>query len=392
MSPSRKSLHEPLYVSDGQTIRCDPYHHMSLKRERHGEACRGEKMKRRLTLPASALLAKDDSGCGREEEDVSVRSTSSNRQLEDFKRFDEEMHRKRREEREQVEEQRRIEEVLEAMQREEKEAERRRKEEPALSLLTTRKSEDGGMKREEVAKDGSLGRRREEAMAISRKIENGLRKWEEEGVRSRREDGQWRRKDGTIVNAKESEGLRKREEECLRRGEDVGRRRKEAVVRREQAVLSMDSGPLDQPVPAPRRRDEVSPRQSLVPVEAALPTASPRGAVPQPLSPEASSRSGASPRHAPPCPSSPRGVALVPPGSPLKEACHPHEESFAPVSPRIGSLSPALRPPPGRAEVLRSSPRGEPLCSPALSCPVPRPHSSTAGQPVLLNSFKLLFL
>lgn len=57
ISPSRKSLHEPLFVSDGRTIRCDPYH-MSLKREQKGH--REDNMKRRQTLPSGHLLSKEE--------------------------------------------------------------------------------------------------------------------------------------------------------------------------------------------------------------------------------------------------------------------------------------------------------------------------------------------
>eukprot|EP00090_Calanus_glacialis_P004843 TRINITY_DN13625_c0_g1_i1.p1 TRINITY_DN13625_c0_g1~~TRINITY_DN13625_c0_g1_i1.p1 ORF type:complete len:1432 (+),score=169.81 TRINITY_DN13625_c0_g1_i1:127-4296(+) len=57
VSPSRKSLHEPLFVSDGRTIRCDPYH-MSLKRDQKGH--KEDNMKRRQTLPSGHLLSKEE--------------------------------------------------------------------------------------------------------------------------------------------------------------------------------------------------------------------------------------------------------------------------------------------------------------------------------------------
>ena len=57
ISPSRKSLHEPLFVSDGRTIRCDPYH-MSLKRDQKSQ--REDNMKRRQTLPSGQLLTKEE--------------------------------------------------------------------------------------------------------------------------------------------------------------------------------------------------------------------------------------------------------------------------------------------------------------------------------------------
>ena len=59
ISPSRKSLHEPLFVSDGRTIRCDPYH-MSLKKEKKGK--REEYMRRRQTLPSGDLISSDEKG------------------------------------------------------------------------------------------------------------------------------------------------------------------------------------------------------------------------------------------------------------------------------------------------------------------------------------------
>ena len=64
ISPGRKSLHEPLFVSDGFTIRCDPQHtphHTSLHRpDRRNSRRREGKMRRRQTLPSGHLLAKQE--------------------------------------------------------------------------------------------------------------------------------------------------------------------------------------------------------------------------------------------------------------------------------------------------------------------------------------------
>ena len=61
ISPGRKSLHEPLFVSDGFTIRSDPQqqqqqHSSSLHRQQRHRS----KIRRRQTLPSSHLLAKQE--------------------------------------------------------------------------------------------------------------------------------------------------------------------------------------------------------------------------------------------------------------------------------------------------------------------------------------------
>ena len=67
ISPGRKSLHEPLFVSDGFTIRCDPQQsgqapqHTSLHRQDRRNSRRREgKTRRRQTLPSGHLLAKQE--------------------------------------------------------------------------------------------------------------------------------------------------------------------------------------------------------------------------------------------------------------------------------------------------------------------------------------------
>lgn len=70
ISPGRKSLHEPLFVSDGFTIRCDPQQsqrtpqHTSLHRQDRRSSRRREgregKIRRRQTLPSGHLLAKQE--------------------------------------------------------------------------------------------------------------------------------------------------------------------------------------------------------------------------------------------------------------------------------------------------------------------------------------------
>ena len=77
ISPGRKSLHEPLFVSDGFTIRCDPQHtphHTSLHRpDRRNSRRREGKIRRRQTLPSGQLLAKQE----RRERDTQTKQTET---------------------------------------------------------------------------------------------------------------------------------------------------------------------------------------------------------------------------------------------------------------------------------------------------------------------------
>merc|ERR550517_818601 len=132
---------------------------------------------------------------------------------------------------------------------------------------------------------------KEDGVKISRRIEEGLRRWEEEGVRKCEEEIHRRRGNGTVPrkedeacqqlrdNGKRRETPRKssdsskitqrsEEERLLRQIEDVSRRRKDGIVQREEVIIvegghrrKMSSG-QEVPVPAPRKRDDRSHSES----------------------------------------------------------------------------------------------------------------------------------
>ena len=127
------------------------------------------------------------------------------------RKVEEDVERRRREEK--AEEERRIQvriilstsiltsslqEVLEALAREEEEAERRRKEEPALALLAMRSSwsEDKTVVEEQM--EDTFDMKEDGGSKISRRIEESLRRWEEEGVRKCEEEVHRRRGNGTV--------------------------------------------------------------------------------------------------------------------------------------------------------------------------------------------------
>merc|ERR550517_275010 len=124
---------------------------------------------------------------------------------------------------------------------------------------------------------------KEDGVKISRRIEEGLRRWEEEGVRKCEEEVHRRRGNGTVPrkedeacqqqrdNGKRRETPRKNsesnkmsqrseEERLLRQIEGVSRIRKDGTVHREDVIIvegghrrKISSG-QEIPVPAPRNR------------------------------------------------------------------------------------------------------------------------------------------
>lgn len=132
---------------------------------------------------------------------------------------------------------------------------------------------------------------KEEGSKISRRIEEGLRRWEEEGVRKCEEEIHRRRGNGTVPRREDETGQqlrengkrretprkssdsnkvsqRSEEERLLRQIEDVSRKRKDGTVQREEVIIvegghrrKMSSG-QEVPVPAPRKRDDRSHSES----------------------------------------------------------------------------------------------------------------------------------
>ena len=134
---------------------------------------------------------------------------------------------------------------------------------------------------------------KEDGGKISRRIEDGLRRWEEEGLRKREEDDDHHRRHGNGAvprredevcqqqrdHAKRRETPRKssqgnkmsqrsEEERLLRQIEDVSRRRKDGTVQRDEVIIvegghrRKTSSGLEVPVPAPRKRDDRSHSES----------------------------------------------------------------------------------------------------------------------------------
>merc|ERR550517_2122038 len=132
---------------------------------------------------------------------------------------------------------------------------------------------------------------KEDGVKISRRIEEGLRRWEEEGVRKCEEEIHRRRGNGMVPRKEDDAGQqlrdngkrretprkssdsnkvsqRSEEERLLRQIEGVSRIRKDGIVQREEVIIvegghrrKMSSG-QEVPVPAPRKRDDRSHSES----------------------------------------------------------------------------------------------------------------------------------